>query len=59
MENQSILDQFKDVVNKVYKKFCLRDSVINGDDITNLKIQLGLYSDDSLKFIDSLNRGEL
>ena len=46
--------QFKDLVDKIWEEKILplkRDSIIDSDDITDLRINIGLYGDDIDSFI--------
>ena len=57
MEDHSLFEKFKETVYRVYDKYYnlpKRDTIIEKDDITNLKIQIGLYGDNSQKFIETL-----
>lgn len=56
MEDHSLFEKFKEAVYKVYDKYNLpkRDTIIEKDDVINLKIHIGLYGDNSQKFIDTL-----
>lgn len=51
---EDLFEKFKEVVDRVYGTFFVeRDTIIDNDDIIDLKILLGLYGDNSLKFIES------
>ena len=51
---EDLFEKFKKVVDRVYGTFFVeRDLAIEKDDVINLKILLGLYGDNSLKFIES------
>jgi len=51
---EDLFTKFKEVVDRVYGTFFIeRDIIIENDDVTDLKILLGLYGDNSLKFIES------
>lgn len=51
---EDLFEKFKEVVDRVYGTFFIeRDTIIEKDDIVDLKILLGLYGDNSLKFIES------
>lgn len=51
---EDLFEKFKEVVDRVYDTFFIeRDTIIEKDDVVDLKILLGLYGDNSLKFIES------
>jgi len=53
----NLFEKFKKVVDRIYEEKIIprhRDTVIERDDITNLKILLGLYGNDSEMFINSI-----
>ncbi|MCK9442313.1 MAG: hypothetical protein M0Q13_12950 [Methanothrix sp.] len=56
MDDHNFLNKFQEAVYRVHEKHfgIKRDNVIDNDDIVNLKIQIGLFGNDSQKFIDSL-----
>ena len=56
MSEDEAFKKLSEIVHNIYDKYfiAVRDTIIDNDDVINLKIQIGLYGDNSKEFIESL-----